>query len=94
MMWQVLIHKLDLPNAELNTKNSTNRRLKALFDWVFGVQLDLLEKMLFSLREKPCDLAECQAQDQYMNNGTSLIKTYKDFGQGWNDHKKLTKTKL
>ena len=35
---------LRLQKAELNTKNSTKRRRKASFGWVFGVQLGLLEK--------------------------------------------------
>ena len=35
---------LCLPKAELNTKNSTKRRGKASFGWVFSAQLDLLEK--------------------------------------------------
>ena len=35
---------LCLPKAELNTKNSTRRRRKASSGWVFGVQLDSLEK--------------------------------------------------
>ena len=47
---------LCLPKAELNTKNSTKRRRKASFGWVFGVQLDLLEKKWFSLREKPWNM--------------------------------------
>ena len=35
---------LYLPKAELNTKNSTKRPGKGSFGWVFGVQLDSLEK--------------------------------------------------
>ena len=40
---------LCLPKAELETKNSTKRRRKASFGCVFGFQLDLLEKNLFTL---------------------------------------------
>ena len=65
MTWKVLIRKLDLPKAVLNTKNSTKGRGTALFGWVFGAQLDLLEKKWFSLRDKPYNLADCQAQYPY-----------------------------
>ena len=40
---------LCLPKAELKTKNSTKRRRMASFGWVFGFQLDLLEKNLTTL---------------------------------------------
>ena len=40
---------LCLPKVELKTKNSTKRRRKASFGWVFGFQLDLLEKHLITL---------------------------------------------
>ena len=38
-----------MPKAELNIKNSTKRRRKASFGWVFAFQLDLLEKHLITL---------------------------------------------
>ena len=43
MLW-VLIHILHLPKAELKTKNSTKGPSKGSFNWVFSVELDLLEK--------------------------------------------------
>ena len=40
-----------MPKAELKTKNSTKRRRKVSFGWVFGFQLNLLEKNLSTLLE-------------------------------------------
>ena len=82
MMWQVLIPKLDLPKAEFNTKNSTKWRRMALFGWVFAVQLDLLEKKWYRLREKP--VLACTSWDPYTVSskpanfkGNSIISRFK-----------------
>ena len=43
---------LCLPKADLKTKNSTKPPRKGSFGWVFGIQLDSLEKKCISYRRK------------------------------------------